>query len=172
MNQAFADFKLQVANANQQMQGSLSAAIATSTGSAASAAAGPKSRTLDEDKRLEGLWQITKNENITVITELYKKAGIELESACPGSSAVLDRASKMEDSVTTELIERERIGNRLTAHRLNRELVSWMTNVFTQRACPLYIPTQRSMLQVLLSYADHWASRDKRIPSEFVEGPA
>ena len=54
--------------------------------------------------------------------------------ACPGSTAVLEWAIAQDEEITTESTDSARTEDRFTSHRLNRELISWMANVFTSKA--------------------------------------
>ena len=132
----FQQFKAEVDNSHRLLQGSLSAAISTSAAAQSLAGgSGPKSRTLDEDRRLEGVGQISGHETLAAITEWYSKNMIKIESACPGSTAVLEWAIAQDEEITSESINSARTEDRFTCHRLNRESISWMANVFTSKAC-------------------------------------
>ena len=125
----------EVEHSIRMVQGSLSSAIgAASANRPLSSGGGSKSRTLDEDKRLEGVGKISGHESLADITEWYSKVMIKLESACPGAGPVLEWAVAQKEEVTTTDIELERVYDSEIAHRLNRELISWMTNVFTSKA--------------------------------------
>ena len=131
----FQQFKTEVEHSHRMMQGSLSAAISTSAAAqSVGGGSGPKNRTLDEDKRLEGVGQISGHESLAAVTEWYSKVMIKMESACPGSTAILEWAIAQDEEITSEVIDSARTDDRFISHRLNRELISWMANVFTSKA--------------------------------------
>ena len=52
-----------------------------------------------------------------------------MESVVPGSKVIFDWVIASSEEITTRKIDNDRLEDSLTAHRLNRELVSWMTGV-------------------------------------------
>ena len=121
--------KNEVTQAHRQMQGSLSSAIATASAAAAGGGGGSKGRTLDEDKRLEGIGHLNGHETSAQIVDWFSTTFIKMESACPGSRSILEWVQSTDEEITTELIDENRSDDRLVAHRLNRELISWMATV-------------------------------------------
>ena len=139
----YQQFQAEVQHSNQLMQGSLSAAINAATSHAGGTGGARSTKTLDEDRRLEGITQLTGHESLAEVTEWYSKVHIKLESACPGSGEILAWVTSQSEEVTTTLIDSERHADRLTAHRLNRELVSWMANVIKGKAWTFAKPCKK-----------------------------
>jgi hypothetical protein len=132
-------FQQHVSSAVEGVRNSLSSAISSASNVAAGAAqpgGGRHQNTLDSDKRMEHLGTITGNEPIATIVEWFDKVHIKLESACPGAKNIMLWAQALDEPITLELID-TRYEDRLTAHRLNRELVSWMTSAFSLKAWSL-----------------------------------
>ena len=133
------NFKASISQQNQSFQNHLQTEMASTRNSLSTAIAmtaqpggGSGSRpsdTLDADKRLQGIVAITGDESYSVLVEWYTKAYIKLESVVPGSRRIFDWVIAASDEITPGKIDNDRLEDRITAHRLNRELVSWMTGV-------------------------------------------
>ena len=138
------NFKVGVAQQSQLFQTQVQAEMLTTQNSLSSAIAvasqqssGPHSRsslTLDADKRLQTIVKISGDESFTELNEWYTKAYIKLESVMPGSKPIFDWAIASSEEINTRKIDKERMEDRINAHRLNRELVSWMTGVIEGKA--------------------------------------
>ena len=129
----YVNFKRVVETAVAAGQNSLSIATATAGAAAGSASEGGsyKAKTLDADERMKILGSISGEEMISTVTEWYDKVLIKLESTIPGAREISEWCQSHETEISFEQIDQERLSDRITAHRINRELVSWMTSAFT-----------------------------------------
>ena len=140
LNIATAAFRDDINTRVSELGGSLSTAItqtqqsgSSGTGGAGKGGQGQGQRfTLDCDKRLQNVAPITGAEAAHDVIEWFERTGIKLESAVPGSKAVL--AAVVKKRVAIEDTEIDELGDRFVAHRLNTEMFSWLSNVVTLRA--------------------------------------
>ena len=119
------------------VQAQVSTAITTSSamggsGSGGNSGGGGGRWTLDTDKRLQHVPNLTGSEPLHEVKEWFEKTIIKLESAAPGAKKVLKELMMMK--VPVEMSDINSMSDTRAAHKLNCELYSWFSNVLSGKA--------------------------------------